>query len=322
MPISPAVYIGIQIGVAVITLIIMYIITLYVLNIDALVNTPSNVIKQKEVTTFVDGYAGPSLLSQIRFNTVNPYTDNYKRVARSANQTGGTSFTYQFWVKIENSDNNLISGLTLIHKGDTKNYIVGYYKPQSGTTYSLAKQLPPAPYIACPSIGFGKSYKNIVVVFNSNNNIMNLIDIDMDIEREPSSRKNLLSLLPVQWTLLTFVFEDNYSYTENSDNGIKFNFYINDVPYWSETASSAPVFRNDFLVQNDGDITFMPDAKVSSEFIKLGNVKYYNYAVTPAEISATYQSGPPSYSASLVTNGKTMAPSYMSALNKVDIYNY
>jgi hypothetical protein len=324
MPLSPSVNIGIQIGVALIVLLIMYIVTLAVLNIDSIVNTPSIVIKQKETTVLLDGYAGPTMLTELQYNTVNPYVENYKRIARSANQNSGASFTYQFWLKVENPDDNLFKNLTLIHKGDRNNYRVGYYEPvdSDARQFKLIKKLPPAPYVACPSISFGRSYKELVVYFNSNKDVANAIHINMDVDREPSARKNLLSLLPVNWTLLTFVFQDNYSFTQNSENGIKFTFYVNDVPYWTETSSSAPLLKDDVLVQNDGDVSFLPNAKNTTEFMKMGNVKYYNYALNQSEVSSVFQNGPPTYAASKTENLRAATPAYIGALNKIDIYNY
>jgi hypothetical protein len=144
----------------------------------------------------------------------------------------------------------------------------------------------------------------------------------MNVDAEPSARKNLLSLLPINWTLLTFVFEDNYSIIDNSENGIKISFYINDTPYWSDSASTNPRLRNNFFKQNDGNIYFLPNLKTSTDFMKMANVRYYNYSVTQSEIKQTYLRGPPNYHATKNEEKSSVKPSFISALNKVDIYNY
>jgi hypothetical protein len=317
--------ISLQIIVALVIILILYIATLYVLNIDSIVQNTGLDIKPKEVTTIVDGYAGPSFLYGLEFNTLNPFVDNFKRIARSANQYGGATFTYQFWIKVEEANDALFKNLVLFIKGDKAKYNLAYYN-KAGTgndgKFKLASKMEPDSYIACPSISFGDSYRQIKVRFNTNNEPYNEIFINMNTDTEPSARKNLLSLLPLNWTLLTFVFEDNYSIVENAENGIKFSMYINDIPYWIESASSTPVFRNDFIKQNDGNITLLPNLQQSSEFMKLGNIRYYNYAVEASDVKATYLKGPPAYAAVLNDEKNNIKPSYISALNKIDVYNY
>lgn len=321
--------IAIQITVAIIVLLILYIITLAVLNVDSLVNRPSLELKQKEITTLVDGYATPAYYKDLHYNTINPFVRNYKRIARSANESTGASFTYQFWLKLDEPNNDILKNLVLLLKGDINKYNVGYYRNSdqsigNANNFMLIKKLPADYYIACPMISFGDTYKELVVRFNTINDINKEIRISMDSEKEPSARKNLLSLLPINWTLLTFVFQDNFSFTENSENGIKFDLYINDTAYWPETSSVHPnILGNDALYQNDGDIYFLPNMPSTSEFLKMGHIRYYNYAVTSAQVKTTFLNGPPSYPASKDNNDKRAPePAFISALNKIDIYNY
>ena len=351
MSLPPWLNITLQIVAALIIIIVLYIVTLFTLNIDSIVVNTGSEIKAKDSTTIVDGYASPSFLYDLEYNTVNPMVENYKRISRSANASGGASFTYQFWMKVEDSNDELFKDLVLFIKGDKKKYNLGYYSkvdspapapspapaaspspspapspapaPATGNSqYKLLFKMPPDAYVACPAISFGDSYRQIKIRFNTNNDIYNEIFINMNVDAEPSARKNLLSLLPLNWTLLTFVFEDNYSIVDSSENGIKVSFYINDTPYWIESASSTPIFRNDFFKQNDGNIYFLPNLKISTDFMKMANVKYYNYAVDQADIKQTYLRGPPSYPATRNDEKSKVKPSFVSALNKVDIYNY
>lgn len=320
---EPWLLISAQILVAILLILILYVVTLSILNIDALVSTTTFQVKQRESTNLLDGYAGPALLQEIDYNTVNPFTENYRRISRSVNRSGGAQFTYQFWIKIEDASDSLYKDLILLHKGDLKQYQVGYYStdPSNPNQYKLKVRLPADRWVSCPQIKFGDSFRDIRVRFNTNNDIYNEIAVTMNSEGEPTSRKNLLSLLPVNWTLLTFVFEDNYSVMENADNGIRFTFYVNDIPYWSESASSYPAFRNDSLKQNDGNLYMLPNAPIGAEFLKLGNVQYFNYALTHKEVKDTFAQGPPTYEAK-PTDNKNFKPSYMTALNKIDVYNF
>jgi hypothetical protein len=343
--------ITLQVIVALVIILILYIITLYALNIDAIVASANKGTEMlpNEATTIVDGYAGPGFLAGSRFNTVNHLVESFKKVSRSVNQNGGVSLTYQFWMKVEDPNDELFKDQCILLKGDKRKFHLSYYTPGTGassSTWLMRRQMPPDSYVACPAIYFGDSYRQLKVRFNTNNDPFNEILIDMNKESEPSARKNLLSLLPITWTLLTFVFEDNYSPLHESANGLKFTFYVNDVPYWIETSStsaagskldsftscdshtfgackpqSTPIFKNDFLKQNDGDLHIFPDLKTTQEFCKLGNIKYYNSALSDIQIKDIFLKGPPKYAA---TNGKdtSVKPLYLSTLNKVDMYNY
>lgn len=339
--------ITLQIVSALIIILILYIVTLYVLNIDAIVKNPNNTdIKPRESTTIIDGYSGPAFFAGDEFNTINHLTGNFKRITRSINQAGGVSLTYQFWVKVDEPNDALFKDVVILHKGDIRPFNLAYYLKE-GTNYSLKRKMPPSTYIACPSIMFGDSYRQLKIRFNSNNDPYNEVLIDMNKDGDASSRKNLLSLMPMTWTLLTFVFEDNYSSIDNAANGIRFTFYVNDIPYWIESSASStinskinyydckqqnkfalckptstPIFKDDFLKQNDGNLYLFPNLKEPKDFMKIGNMKYYNYAVTPNEIAQTFQRGPPKHSATKGNNDQSIKPSYISALNKVDMYNY
>lgn len=325
MSIPPWLHITLQVVTAIILIIILYIITLAVLSIDSLLANKDDKmnIKQKNNVVIIDGFAGPSILKQIDVNSVNPYTSNFLPIQPSANEKGGISFTWQMWIKVEQPDDNLFKNLILLIKGENQQFNVTYYqKNSSDSNYSKKAQLSPDYYIACPSIGFGNSYRQLKVRFNSNKDIVNEININMDTQ-DPISKRNILSLLPVNWTLLTFVFEDNYSFTEQTENGIKFTLYVNDIAYWQETASSVPDFRNDFLKWNDGNVYLLPNVSNTSEFLKLGNIKYYNYAIDSNTVKSTYYSGPPKHMAvNLTSKDKVYRPAYISALNKIDVYNY
>lgn len=311
---------ALQIISALIVLIVLYIITLMILNIDVLVARKTLEIKQKESTLLVDGYASPAFLQEINYNTVNPFVNGYKRIAKSANHLGGASFTYQFWIRIEDANDELFKNLIILLKGDKTKYQLGYYE-KNGSEHVLRKKLDSDILIACPMIKFGNNYRDIRIRFNSNNEVVNEYAIVMNPDGDPTSRKNFLSLLPNNWMLLTFVFEDNYSTTEGIVNGIKLTMYINDMPYWSETASSLPnKLKGDTFKQNDGNFFMFPNVKTASDFVKLGNVRYYNYPVTQQEVTNVYSQGAPTHSAK--KDFKDSPPSYISALNKIDVTNY
>ena len=308
----------VQIVLALVIIIILYIVTLVVLNIDAIVVKNSAKVKPHETTMIVSGFAPVSYLGYKSYNTYNSFADSFKKIGKSINTTGGSQFSYQFWMKIDDANDKLFKDLIILLKGDKRKYKIGLYDP-----VNRQRQLttPPNYVIACPLIKFNDSYRSLTVQLGTANSPVTEIVINMNPNDPGEGRKNLLSLLPLNWYLFTFVFEDNFSYVSGNENGINFKFWVNDIPYQENTASDNPELRNNTLKQNDGDLFLLPNPPESGNFMKLGNIKYCNYALEGDEIKRTYQGGPPTTSAVERDQGKPTPP-YLSAFNKIDIFNY
>ena len=307
-----------QIILSLVFVVILYIITLIILNVDAIVMTRSNVVKPQELTKVIDGHAPVTYLAHQTFNTSNPYTDNFKKIGKSINTIGGAQFTYQFWVKIEDPTDKLFKDLVVLLKGDERKYKLGLYDI---ATQKLQRNIRSDYMVTCPMISFVDSYRHLRVQFNTQNNPTTSIDINMTPNEPGMSRRNALSLLPNSWYLFTFMFEDNVSYTNVQENGINFKFWLNDFPYQENGASDTPKLRFNTLKQNDGDLVLFPNPPAQGNFMKIGNLNYYNYALSSEEIKATFRAGPPTKSAE-VTYKKEDMPTYLTAFNKLDIYNY
>ena len=293
---DPTVMLVIQITLGLIIVLILYVITLVVLRIDSIVSVSSNKVKQQSSTMIIDGYAPVSFLAQKQYNTTNQHARNFKQIARSLNRRGGAQFTYQFWIKIDEGNSEYYEDLIILMRGQNKKYKIGLYNP---TDNSLVKELLPAYAISCPMIKFIDSFKSIRVQLNTNNDPYTFVDIKMAPELSIGKR-DVLSFAPVNWLLYTFIFEDSYSHYSSHENGIRMQFWVNDFMYQQDTTSLnyAP-FRENFIKQNDGDLYLFPEinTRPPAEFLKLGNVKYYNYAVSEAEIRETFKSGRPSHTA-------------------------
>jgi len=203
--------------------------------------------------------------------------------------------------------------LILMHKGDENLYNVGYYTKTSSGSEQFTRQtlIGPDRFIACPQIRFGKDYKTLKVRFNTTNDIFNEITIDL------SDKKKMINIQPGTWYLYTFMFEDNYSPLEQADNGIRFTFYLNDVLYWSESASSFPAFRNDTLKQNDGNLYFFLNNKSSRTFLEMGNIGYYNYALVSDEVRELYKKGPPTKMNDVDTVEASQKPRFLNQYNMI-----
>lgn len=308
-----------QVIFGIVVIILLYIITLVVLNIDSLVAARSITVAPRETSVIVDGWATASFVGNKSYNTINPFVEDFRKIGKSINTHGGAQFTYQFWFKMEDVNNANYENQVILLKGDLKKYKLGFYDIQNG---QLIDDSVRSDYmIKCPLIKFGKSYKDLIVQFNTNKDINYRTHIRMNPEADPVSRRNALSLLPLNWYLFTFVFEDNFSTLESSENGIKFSFYLNDFPYHIVTATADPRLRNNFLKQNEGGLHILPDMKTVNDFLKLGNIKYYNYALDQKTISTHFGQGPPKHAAKHA-NEQNPKPVFLSAYNKMDIYNF
>lgn len=283
-----------QLLLAFVVVLILYVLTLIVLSIDAIVSIPTYKVKPREESVVVlDATKTSSAdLAKLKFNTVFPFTKgNYVKIPKSVNGTSGTQFTYQFWMKINDITSTNYKDLVLLLKGDNKKYKVGYY---DASTYKLLPDKidhKPRYMIKCPLIRFKDNYKTMVVELNTNNHPDVHIDIDMTKGDDDNKRKNLLTLLPLDWFLFTFVFEENYSIQEGTENGIKFTFYVNDIPFQSNSGSTDDILRNNFLKQNDGDLHILPNFEDKTAILNMKNIKYFNYAKIDAEVRSDFEKG-------------------------------
>lgn len=316
----PAMNVGmiLQIVLALVIVLILYIITLVVLNIDTIVLQNSNRVKDHETSLLLRGYAPISYLGYKSFNTYNSFADNFRKIPRSLNTSGGAQFTYQFWVKIDDPTDSLFKDLVVLLKGDNRKYKIGLYDLVSKTK---TVALPDDYAISCPLIKFVDSYRHLSVQFNTLNNPKTSIDISMNPNDGTMARRNTLSLLPLTWYLFTFTFEDNFSPASARENGIIFRFWLNDFLCQENTASEFPALRNNTLKQNDGDLFLFPNPPENGSFLRIGDLKYYNWSLEDEEIRTAYQAGPPTKSA-IETDNQTNKPPYLGAYNKIDVTNY
>lgn len=279
-----------QVLLALLVVLIMYILTLIVLSVDSILVVPSLKVKQREEVFIQKGNASSAVLAKTRFNTVFPfYKGNFVKIPQSVNGTTGTSFTYQFWMKVNDPKDENFKDLILLLKGEDKKYKVGYYNTSGDMSLLPNKTDGPKHMIKCPLIKFKDSYKNLVVELNTNKHPDVQIEINMDKNDSDARRRNLLSLLPLDWFLMTFVFEENYSQTEGTENGIRFTFYINDIPFHTSSGSTDALLRNNFIKQNDGDLFILPNHDAKTDILTMNDIKYFNYAKTDAMVRSDFE---------------------------------
>ena len=137
--------------------------------------------------------------------------------------------------------------------------------------------------IKCPLIRFKGSHRNLVVEFNTSYRPNEEVQINLATNAE-AERINPLSMLALDWSLLTFVFQE-----DPSRGGIKFTFYVNDK------AVLSPTF-NGFLKSNDGDLYLFPNLDTSKNVMDIADLKYCNFAKTDAEVRYDFSKGRKYYS--------------------------
>lgn len=307
-----------QVVLAIIIVLILYIVTLVIIDTDSLIVSVNTSVMPREKTIIADGYASASFFSNKNYNTFNPYVDNFVKIGRSINSFGGSQFTYQFWIKIENPTDEYFKNLIILLKGDRRKYKVGLYDQDN----KIYDKLPEDIAIACPIIKFVDSYRKLNVVFNTRKSPFTSIDINMNPDDSILSRRNVTSLLALsKWFMMTFVFEDNYSLATGSENGINFRFYIDDFRYQTNTPSDVNLNMNT-LYQNDGDLNILVNnTATDGNFLKIGNLAYYNYALNDDDVRQCYANGAPTKDISFLES-KNNKPPFLTAYNKIDIYNY
>jgi hypothetical protein len=312
----------IQVIVALIIIFILYIITIYTLNIPSIIQNTNDIVKPKQTKLIINGYAPISYLNNRRWNTSNYLTSNFIPIPKSVNTMGGSQFTYQFWLKIDNANDDYFKDLILFLKGETQKYKLGLYDTTTSNKVSTIPSDSSGVYaITSPLVKFTDSYRSMQVTFNTLKNPLTTVNIKMNPNDNILSRRNILSLLPLNWYMLTFSFEDNFSTYLSAENGINFKFWINDVLYQENTPVDTPLFKNNTIYQNEGDLVLFPGINKGSDFLQIGNFTYYNWALTQNDISKSFNKGPPKKSY-LEKDNLKKTPPILSSFNKIDMYNY
>lgn len=321
-PSSSPTSIAIQIVLAIVVIIILYIITLVVLNVDTIVLASNSKVKPREMTKIIDGQAGIVALSGKSYNTGVVQAGNFKKIGRSINTAGGAQFTYQFWMKIDDANDTYFADQVILLKGDKRKFNLGFYSQNPSTeTYRRVTEMKNQYAIACPMISFLDTYRSFKVRLNTHKHP--LVDIDIKMNQNPGSisNQNLLSLLALNnWYLFTFVFQDSFSIPQAAEDGIRFIMYVNETPYVEHNSGTMPELKGNTLKQNEGDLNLFPTNTNSNNFASFGNIAYYNYALTANEVLKVFEKGYPTHS-SVPEGNKSDQPPYITAFNKIDIYN-
>lgn len=310
-----------QITSALLMLVLVYFLVLWIIGRPKIVTSliDQKRVKPRESTIVLKGYAPSDRIANMQFNTSNVFDqDNFRKIARSVNTKGGAQFTYSFWIKLQSTDDQLYKNRILLLKGDDRRFKTATYNVSNNR---LISQYPEDYVVACPLIGFGENYRHLKIMINTTSHPQTRIDVRMNTASNAGlSRRNVLSLLPLKWHLLTFVFEDGVSPYTGHENGIRVQTWLDDFLIQETSANDNVLLRNAALRQNDGNLIILPEAP-ASPLLQMGDVKYYNYALKSSEISTAFREGPPTKPMEIIPSAGEQAPPYLSAFNKIDVYN-
>jgi len=310
-----------QVGLGMLVIYLIYLIALAVMKEDSIVESAKDSVHNnsiKENALILDGYESSSRLSKRRFNTVNPHVHNYVPITRAFNRVGGAQFTYSFWMHVQgvSTTHPGIKGKDIILRGDDREYSYEKLEPNPDPLdedKNVVTETTTDRVIKCPRIRFGNSVDDIVVEFNTHDDINHRVSLVAQEQRnDPTLRHNLMSLMQNKWVLLTFTFEDNVP-VDDFENGIVLRMFVNDVLYYTHRVSSS-------LKYNYGDLYLFPSGEIPG--CSIANLQYFNYALGVADVKKMFEKGRPKHRATLEGVSENVGePLYLSEYNKLDLHN-
>jgi hypothetical protein len=303
---------AIQLMVAAIIVVVVYYVFLAIIGRDSLVASAKNKqAKSKVRTQLMDGFIESSLIARTRFNTINPYAEDFLNLQRSYNRNGGAQFSYSFWMFLGNTNRENVANKDIFLRGDNRKYAYEERLQDGGGDEGEVLTSGVDKVIKCPRLRFGKRFNDLILEFNTQDYVMHKVNLTSQENATDSTiRHNLLSLIPRQWVLITITFEDNIPIND-FENGIVIRTFVNDIMYFTHKVSST-------IRQNFGDLYLFPDGEVKG--MRIAQFTYYNYALGYDQVQDMYKEGPPDYRAN---HGDeiTGVPMRLSVYNKTDLYN-
>jgi hypothetical protein len=291
----------IQVVIVLIIIISLNLIAVAIMTKEKIIEDPS----EKTVVPIFRGWIDTNGFTNKKFNTHNRFAKNYRSLPRSVNFDGGAQYSYSFWMKLNNVSSENVSRKILFMQGDPEKYHVNV--KENGKSYGYKHWV-----VKNPMIGFGDGIEEIEVEFNTTEDLNAKSVIKRKKSDDETLRRNVLSLIPSKWALFTFVFKDNQPMAD-FENGVLFEFYINDVQHHRE-------FFKGGLRLNNGNIVILPTGSIKDGFIS--DLTYYNYALTDYDVMKVYNKGFTNERFNEMDNDADFnEPLYLTKYNKLEIHN-
>lgn len=343
--------IAIQVVVGIVIVICIYMLSLWIIQRDQLVSDVNTFREPRLHVKILDGYSTGHSLANRTWSTINQDAANFVSLKRSYNRRGGAQYSYSFWMKISKATDSNVGERTILLRGDKEIYkwarVTNTDRGFPSTTNSATTIFNDV-LVKSPRIRFGGSYGTFVIELNTladpnakifiGNDAAPTFDgtlvKDERASADPSLRHNAMALTRGRWAMYTFTFEDHVAINDFED-GIMVRFYLNDTLYHTQAMRSS-------MRQNYGDLYLMPtiSASVHDEFMTrsqinarkeaeessvldgtIGNLSYFNYALSINDVNNLFRNGPPTYPSKDMMSGATSQPVYLSEYNRLDVYN-
>lgn len=305
-----------QVGVATALVVVVYLLSMGLLQRDGVLD--HEVARMRPTDLRVDvlrGYGNLSTLADLRWTTVNQSAPHFLPLLKSYNRRGGAQFTYSLWLRVNpRSGGAALAGRSLLLRGDRR-----MFKWRKHTAGDPARDIPareeafgPGVLIKCPHIRFGASFDELVVEYNTLGSPHEAFTLASSPEPGPMERRNALSLVQGRWAMLTFVFEDNVGIS-SFEEGIRVSVYLNDDLYYTHRQAGA-------LRLNQGDLHLAPGFDRGNHDVDIGDVAYYNTALSPDDVAERFREGPPRQPTRAIQQAGDAEPLHLSEYNKLDVY--
>lgn len=282
---------------------------------DMIQATPSSFVSQYEKVPIFEGTIVMNAHTQRAFDTYDPQNPSYRRLSVSQNRMGGAQFSYSFWVNFGGAIDSNIAGKTIFMRGDKRKYSPTIKKNNNSSFQKYFQNTEGSDItIACPRVYF-KSDNTLGIQVNTDKELVFEAQVGNDFSNK-GLRKNILSLIPRHWALITIVVEDNVPIND-FENGIAIKTYVNDTLYGTSVSEGS-------LRMNNGPFHILGGEEWPAES-RMSDLFYYNYALSDSEVRGIFNSGP-NTSASDDLNILAGRPRddklRLGDYNKMDINNY
>lgn len=305
---NPYLFIALQIAVGVVIVVVVFYLSLFMIRQDKLVVDKEEGSNDSHFEVkMIKGYIDSNKVAKKRFSTLNPMDKSFVPIPRAYNRMGGAQFSYSFWLFVGDTHPSSVRNKDILLKGAPDALA---YRKVSKTNADATPFRVVQSQIKCPKLGFGNSFKDIVIEFNTQDDVNHRVNLSATPHPiDVTIRHNLMDLIQNKWVYIAVTMEDNVPIND-FENGIIVRFYVNDILYYTHRVAST-------LKQNNGDLFLFPEGEIKG--CRIADLKYHNYAIGFKEVKMSHGNGPPKFRAD--EDESVGSPLYISEYNKIDMYN-
>lgn len=314
----------IQVLLAIVVVIVLFVIAFAVYNKE-FVSSLKNKNATKEEVPIFSGILDLSTSKDIRYNTQDKTSANFKNLVPSYNQKAGAEFTYNFWMftDLDNeyplpSENDVApidQGLTA---DDLVLFVKGSSTPYTFNTICSATRDPPTKtdiLVKCPLVKLQRGGDVLTVEFNTLSSPEAIREQARNVCVEQSTDWKYMNAHKLavtglrtgpnstnytkKWYMVTVIIQD----TNPSDplpirNKCRCRIYVNGTMELDRyvDGSIGGFQQQSVLRQNEGDFYFAPTITAAKTVanprkVMIADLTYYNYAIEPSTISNKFKDG-------------------------------